>query len=82
MTKNPSPLPPRNNRLRQQREKSRLTQKEVAKLLDVDFTTVSKHESGTRGLTSAEIAKYAALYKVQSHELFIGDFPKTNTLES
>lgn len=66
-----TPLPPRNNRLSEQREKSRLTQKEVAKLLDIDFTTVSAHENGRRGLTQSEIKKYAALYKVESYELFL-----------
>lgn len=62
--------PPRQNRLKFLRERSRLTQQEVAKLLDMDFTTVSKHESGTRGLAESEIAQYAKLYKVSSYELF------------
>lgn len=79
MPKPAAPIPPRNNRLREQREKSRLTQKEVAKLLDIDFTTVSAHENGRRGLTAAEIGKYAHLYKVQSYELFLDSHGKPLT---
>lgn len=44
-------------------------------MLDIDFTTVSSHENGRRGLTQAEIKKYAALFKVESYELFL-DMPK------
>ena len=57
------------NRLKELRERSRLTQKEVGKLLDINFTTVSKHEAG-RNLSDDLIEKYAELYKVQSHQLF------------
>lgn len=64
-------LKPRQNRIKLLRERSRLTQKELAKLMDTDFTTVSKHESADRGLTSDEIKKYAAIFKCASYELFI-----------
>ena len=59
------------NRLRELREARKLTQQEVAKLLDIDHTTVSRHESGGRGLGPEDIQKYARLYKVESYELFI-----------
>lgn len=59
------------HRLRELREACRLTQQEVAKLLDIDHTTVSRHESGSRGLSPEDIQKYARLYKVESYELFI-----------
>jgi transcriptional regulator with XRE-family HTH domain len=59
------------NRLRELRETCKLTQQEVAKLLDIDYTTVSRHESGSRGLSPEDIQKYARLYKVESYELFI-----------
>ena len=59
------------NRLRGLREARKLTQQEVAKLLDIDHTTVSRHESGSRGLNPEDIQKYAQLYKVESYELFI-----------
>lgn len=59
------------NRLRELREARKLTQQEVAKLLDIDHTTVSRHESGSRDLSLEDIQKYARLYKVESYELFI-----------
>lgn len=59
------------NRLRELRLERKLTQEEVAKLLDIDNTTVSKHESGARGLSLEDIKKYARLYKVEPFELFI-----------
>lgn len=59
------------NRLAKLRTERKLTQAEVAKVLDLDVTTVCKHETGDRGLRSEEVAKYAKLYKVQSHELFM-----------
>lgn len=59
------------NRLRELREARKLTQQEVAKLLDINHTTVSRHESGDRGLGPEDIQKYAQLYKVKSYELFI-----------
>jgi transcriptional regulator with XRE-family HTH domain len=64
-------IKPRPNRLKSLRERSRLTQKELAKLMDCDFTTISKHESAERGLTKDEIKKYAAIFKCASYELFI-----------
>jgi putative transcriptional regulator len=59
------------NRLRELREARKLTQQEVAKLLDMDHTTISRHESGSRGLSPEDVQKYARLYKVESYELFI-----------
>lgn len=59
------------NRLKYQRTKSRLTQAEVAKLLDTTEATVSRHESAERGLNKEWIEKYAHLYKVSSVELFV-----------
>ena len=59
------------NRLAEQRKLSRLTQAEVAKALDIDVTTVSRHENSSRGLTREMIQAYSGLYKIESHELFI-----------
>lgn len=74
------------NRLRELREARKLTQQEVAKLLDIDHTTISRHESGSRGLSPEDVQKYARLYKVESYELFIdpkdlqeGDEAKSGT---
>lgn len=60
------------NRLKELRERRGLTQKEVAKLIDIDHTTVSKHESGTRNFTNEEIKKYARVLRVESYEIFFG----------
>lgn len=72
--KNNEKLPP--NRLKYQREKSRLTQQEVAKMLGVSLATVSRHENSSRGLTRKVIDQYAGLYKVTSAELFV-DLPES-----
>lgn len=58
------------NRLKRLRERSRLTLEEVAILTGFDISTVSKHESCSRGLTPEAIEKYAKLYKVSSYEIF------------
>ena len=72
------------HRLRELREARKLTQQEVAKLLDIDHTTVSRHESDSRGLSPEDIQKYARLYKVESYELFIDpkDLQEDNEAES
>lgn len=58
------------NRLRELRDRSRLTLQEVSILTGYDVTTISRHESSQRGLSEEAINKYAALYKVKTHELF------------
>lgn len=59
------------NRIKALREQSRLTQKEVARLLDMDEATVSKLESGRRPLSPEVIERLAAIFKVGSWELFL-----------
>lgn len=58
------------NRLRELRDRSRLTLNEVSILTGYDITTISRHESGQRGLSAEAVDKYASLYKVKTHELF------------
>lgn len=58
------------NRLRELRDRSRLTLNEVSILTGYDITTISRHESGQRGLSAEATDKYASLYKVKTHELF------------
>lgn len=70
-SKEKTPTTARPNRIREQREKSRLTQRELALLMGIDFTTVSKHENGDRGPTPEEIKKYAQVFKCESYELFL-----------
>ena len=59
------------NRLKEFRDRSRLTLEEVSILTGFNVTTISRHESGARSLSEEAISKYAALYKVGSHELFL-----------
>lgn len=63
--KNPQP-----NRLRELRDRSRLTLQEVSVLTGYGVSTISRHESGERQLSEEAIVKYASLYKVHTYELF------------
>ena len=58
------------NRLKELRDRSRLTLQEVSILTGFSVPTISRHESGGRGLSEEAIIKYASLYKVNTHELF------------
>lgn len=40
-------------------------------MVDMDPTYVSKHENMERPLTDEAVRKYARLYKVETHEIFI-----------
>lgn len=59
------------NRLKELRDRSRLTLQEVSIITGFGVSTISRHESGGRGLTEDAIQKYAALYKVPTHQLFM-----------
>lgn len=59
------------NRLKELRDRSRLTLQEVSILTGFSIPTISRHESGGRALSEEAILKYAALYKVNTHELFM-----------
>lgn len=59
------------NRLRELRDRSRLTLEEVSILTGFKVSTISRHENGSRSLSEEAIAKYSALYKVPSHQLFM-----------
>ena len=58
------------NRLRELRDRSRLTLQEVSTLTGFSVPAISRHESGGRGLSQEAILKYAQLYKVHTYELF------------
>lgn len=58
------------NRIKELREDRQLTQKELATLVGLDYTTVSRHENTHRGLSREDIEKYAAVFKCPTHELF------------
>ena len=59
------------NRLRELRDRSRLTLDEVSILTGFSVPTISRHENGGRSLSEEAIAKYSALYKVPTHQLFM-----------
>ena len=59
------------NRLKELRDRSRLTLQEVSILTGFSVPAISRHENGSRSLSSEAITKYAALYKVQTYELFM-----------
>ena len=58
------------NRLRELRDRSRLTLQEVSILTGYTVSAISRHESGGRSLSEEAIIKYANLYKVHTYELF------------
>lgn len=58
------------NRLRELRDRSRLTLEEVSILTGFSVPTISRHENGERSLSQEAIMKYSSLYKVHSYELF------------
>lgn len=58
------------NRLRELRDRSRLTLEEVSVITGFSVPTISRHESGGRSLSEDAILKYAKLYKVHSYEIF------------
>lgn len=59
------------NRLKELRDRSRLTINEVSILTGFSPSAVSRHENESRGLTEIAVEKYAALYKVPTYQLFI-----------
>lgn len=71
MKKDDADVPIPSNRLSILRNRSRLTQEEVAAICGIDFTTVSRHENATRRIDDDAIRRYARLFKCSSYELFM-----------
>ncbi len=65
------------NRLRHLRERGKrdggmwLTLAEVARILDLSESGVHRHETAGRQISAEDAIRYAALYKVETHELFL-----------
>src|SRR5438093_7876549 len=59
------------NRIRDLREQRKLTQAELAKLLEVDEAAVSRWESGARPLTPTVLARLAKIFKCETWELLL-----------
>lgn len=66
------------NRLRELRDRSRLTLEEVSILTGFSVPTISRHENGSRSLSEEAAQKYAALYKVPTHQLFMKPLVEEN----
>ena len=64
------------NRLKELRDRSRLTLEEVSMITGFAVPSISRHESGERSLSEEAILKYASLYKVNTHELFMEPLDK------
>lgn len=62
-------LAPR-NRLKELRDRSRLTLQEVSILTGFSVPTISRHESGGRSLSEEALVRYANLYKVHTYEIY------------
>lgn len=58
------------NRLKELRDRSRLTLQEVSILTGFSIPTISRHESGGRSLSEEALVKYANLYKVHTYEIY------------
>lgn len=69
------------NRLKELRNRSRLTLQEVSTLTGYSVAAISRHEAGSRKLSEEAIAKYAALYKVPTHQLFISPAKESEIME-
>jgi len=60
------------NRIKELRESRKLTQKEISLLTGKDETLVSMHENMKRPLNHQDILAYSKIFKIETHELFIG----------
>ncbi len=61
------------SRVRFQRKERGLSQAELARVLDVDETAVSKIENGKRGLAAAELAQLCERFQIRSEDLLFGE---------
>lgn len=60
-------------RVREMREAREMTQEQVAELLGLAASAVSRIESGERGLTAAELAQLAERFGVSADFLLFGE---------
>lgn len=58
------------NRIRELRNISKLTQDELALLMKIDVSLVSKHENHDRRLQEDHVENYAKVFKVSTLEIF------------
>lgn len=67
------------NRLKELRLERKLTLEEVGKIVEYNYTTVSKHESGKIKLPDEVVEKYSKLYKVPTHHIFMEPVDNADT---
>lgn len=58
-------------RIRELRQARQWNQSQLAQLTGYTFTTVHRHETGTRSLDASAIDRYAKVFKITPAELFI-----------
>lgn len=69
------------NRLKELRDRSRLTLDEVSLITGYSVPTISRHEGGGRSLSEEAVLKYSSLYKVPTHQLFMNPLDGEETNE-
>lgn len=69
------------NRLKELRDRSRLTLEEVSIITGFKVPTISRHENGSRSLSEQAIQKYAALYKVPTHQIFMNPLAGSDEID-
>lgn len=63
-------------RIREYRDRSRLTLDELSILTGLDKSTISKHESGDRIPSKDAVRRYCKVFKCESHELLGFELPE------
>lgn len=63
-------------RIREYRDRSRLTLEEVSILTGLDKSTISKHESGDRVPSKDAVRRYCKVFKCEPYELLGIDLPE------
>ena len=69
-------MPLNNGHLRELRIKAKYTQQEVADILGVTKSTISKYEKGLRGINSSRLEKLSELYKTEPIFILTGKTSK------
>lgn len=69
------------DRLKQAREKKNLTQKELAKLLDVTHGSIGNYESGVSQASVGVLVKIFEILEVEPNFLFQDEFKETEQIE-
>ena len=66
-------MPNLNERLRDYRKESKITQEQIAKVLGINRCAVVEMESGRRKVSAEELIKLSEFYKITIDELVYGE---------